>query len=146
MRQYSADGIKVSWFGVDISSGLAQGTFIQIARTSPSWTIKSNGVGGIVRMYNPDRSGTADLQIDAESSVHQSLITLANSDDITRSIVGPMVVRDLSTQEVVLLNRAFILSIPVLTKGTQSSVFSWSFGFETEIVQSFDFNANAVGT
>ena len=120
MRQYSADGIKVSWFGVDISSGLAQGTFIQITRNAPSWTVKP--------------------------SVHQSLITLANSDDITRSIVGPMVVRDLSTQEVALLNRAFILSIPVLTKGTQSSVFSWSFGFETEIVQSFDFNANTVGT
>lgn len=146
MRQYSADGINVSWFGVDISSGLAQGTFIQITRSVPSWTMKANGVGGIVRMYNPDRSGTADLQIDGESSVHQSLITLANADDVSRSIVGPMVVRDRSTQEVVILNRAFILSIPTLTKGTQSSVFSWSFGFETELVQSFDFNANAVGT
>lgn len=144
MRQYSADGVKVSFFGADLSEGLASGTFIQIARNAPTWTQKPNGVGGIVRLFNRDLSGAASLQIDAESKTHQVLVTLANTDRLVRSIVGPLLITDKSTKEVTLCNKAYISTIPNIQKGTQAAVLSWVFNFEAVINQSFGFNANAV--
>ena len=144
MRQYSADRVKVSFFGADLSEGLASGTFIRIARNSSTWTQKSNGVGGVVHLFNRDLSGEASLQIDAESKVHQILVTLANTDRLVRSIVGPLLITDKNTKEVTLCNKARISTIPNIQKGTQAAVLSWVFIFEAVVNQSFGFNANAV--
>lgn len=144
MRQYSADGVKVSFFGADLSEGLAVGTFIQVARNAPTWSQKPNGLGGVVRLYNPDLSGSVSLQIDAESKTHQVLVTLANTDRVARAIVGPLLVTDKSTKEVAFFNKAYISTIPNLQKGTQSAVLSWIFNFEAVIHQSFGFDANVV--
>ena len=62
MRQYSADQIEVTWailnaIPLDMKEGLARGTFIQPTRNASTWTQKDNGVGGILRMFNPSRSG-----------------------------------------------------------------------------------------
>lgn len=136
--------MKVSWFGADLSEGLASGTFIQIARNAPTWSQKPDGLGGTVRLYNPDLSGSASLQIDAESRTHQILVTLANTDRVARAVVGPMLIRDTNTLEVTLLTRAYISTIPNIQKGTQAAVLSWLFNFETVQNQSFAFDANAI--
>lgn len=145
MRQYSADQVKVSWFGIDLGEGLASGTFLQITRNAPTWTQKSNGVGGVVRLFNPDLSGSASLQIDAESKTHQALVTVATADRLSRSIIGPMVITDTSTREVVLCNNSYISTVPNIQKGTQSTVLSWVFNFEAVVNQSFGFDQNVVG-
>lgn len=145
MRQYSADQIKVSWFGIDLGEGLAFGTFLQITRNAPTWTQKPNGVGGVVRMFNPDLSGSASLQIDAESKTNQALTTVATGDRLSRSIIGPLVITDKSTREVVVCNNAYISTVPNIQKGTQSTVLSWVFNFETVINQAFGFDRNVVG-
>jgi hypothetical protein len=144
VRQYSADNVKVSWFGADLSEGLAAGTFLQVARNAPTWTQKPNGLGGVVRLYNPDLSGTVSLQIDAESKTHQVLVTLANTDRIARAIVGPLLVTDKTTAEVTLFNKAHISTIPNIQKGTQAAVLSWVFNFEAVINQSFALDRNVV--
>ncbi len=144
MRLYSVDGLKVAFFGADLTDGLAVGTFLSVTRNAPTWTQKVNGIGGVVRMYNPDRSGFVSLQVDAESKEHQLLVTLANADAVSRSIVGPFLVRDTSTREVSYFNKTYISTIPPLEKGTTSTVFTWVFNFETAVRQSFDFNANVV--
>lgn len=145
MRQYSADGVKVSWFGINLDEGLAAGTFLQITRNAPTWTQKPNGLGGVVRLYNPDLSGSVSLQIDAESRTHQSLVTVALADRVSRSIVGPIVIRDQATREATVCNKAYISTVPNLQKGTQSTVLSWIFNFEAVITQSFGFDDNVVG-
>lgn len=96
-------------------------------------------------MFNPDLSGFASLQIDAESKTNQSLVTVATADRLSRSIVGPMLITDKSTREVVLCNGAYISSVPNIQKGTQSTVLSWIFNFEAVINQSFGFDRNVVG-
>lgn len=144
MRQYSSDQVELSFFGADLTEGLAQGSFVQVKKKSRRWTPKINGVGGIVRMHNPDRSGSVTVQVDAESQTHQVLVTLANADALARAIVGPLLLRDLSTQEVVFFNKAFLEDIPDLQKSSTSTVFPWVFQFEAVIQQSFQFNANEV--
>lgn len=145
MRQYSADQVAITWFGVDLGEGLARGTFLQVSRNAETWTQKPNGMGGVVRMYNPDLSGSAALTLDAESYTHQALVTVATADRITRAAVGPMVVTDLSTREVIVLSNAYIATVPNIQKGTQPTALTWRFNFEAVISQSFGFNNNRVG-
>lgn len=146
MRQYSADQVEVSFFGASLTEGLASGTFIQVTRNAPTWTQKPDGMGRVVRLYNPDRSGTCSIQIDAESRTHQALVTLANADALSRSIIGPLVITDKTTREVTLLNNAQIESVPDLQKGTQATVLSWIFLFEAVLSQPFGFDRNVVGS
>lgn len=146
MRQYSADRVKVSFFGLDLTPGLASGTFIQATRNADAWSQKPNGVGGVVHMFNPDKSGELSLQIDGESRTHQELITFHNADLISRSLAGPLLVRDTSTKEIAFFNKARIKTLPNLQKGTQSTIYSWIFIFELEVRQSFGFENNAIGS
>ncbi len=161
MRQYAADQVRVSWTtiatpatapagrvspGLDLTPGLAQGTFIQERRNVDTWNQKPNGVGGVVHLFNPNKSGELTLLIDGSSRTHQELITLHNADLITRSIVGPLVVRDLNTREVNFFNKARIKTMAPLSKGTTATVYSWIFLYELAVRQSFGFDNNLVGS
>lgn len=150
MRQYSADLIEVTWAvvglaPVDLKEGLAAGTFIQPTRNAPTWTQRPNGVGGILRLYNPDRSGFLTLLIDMESRTHQELVTIANIDVVTRSLTGPIIVRDGNTKELATYAKAYIATLPDIPKGVSSGVIAWRFNFETFVQQPFGFDENVVG-
>ena len=150
MRQYSADLIECTWAPlglpvVDFKDGFAQGTFIQPTRNAPTWTQRPNGVGGIVRLFNPDRSGFITMLIDMESKLQQELVTLGNADVLTRSLTGPIVIRDGNTKELAFYNKAYIATIPDIPKGISSGIVPWRFNFETFLQQPFGFNENVVG-
>lgn len=142
MRQYSADTVDLNWAGIDLSEGLAEGTFLQIKRNALDFRLVPDGMGGIVRVPLVDKSGTASLQIDAESRTHQVLVTLSNTDLLTRSVVFPMFVKDRANGEIVVLSKTSIIVKPDFQKGTQMTVYSWEFAFEAEVRQSFNFDGN----
>jgi hypothetical protein len=135
---------------LDLTNGLAAGTFIQPARNAPTWTQKPDGMGHVVRMYNRDHSGSLTLLIDMESREHQELVTIANVDLISRAIIGPMVIKDDNTKEVAFYDRAYIATIPDIPKGLTSGVIPWVFNYQRSIQQPGvtkdpTFNANVVG-
>ena len=147
MRQYSVDSIYVGWlFSGDLTNGLAAGTFIQPRQNRPRWTQKPDGMGGTVRMFNPDTSGSLVLLMDGESREHQLLLTLANTDRITQALVAPIIIRDWNTKEVSFYNKAYIATIPDVPKGVSSAVIPWVFNYESVVHQPFGFNENIVGT
>ena len=146
MRQYSIDQVEVSWFGLSFKEGLAAGTSITAARNAPSFTQKVNGaVPRVVRVYNPDRSGTITIVVDQESLLHQQLRELANIDVIARNVVGPMTVRDNSNDETLVYQNAYITTEPNETRGTDSATVEWVFGFENFVKTPALGNANVVG-
>lgn len=150
MRQHSPDLIEITWAllglaPIDFKPGLAEGAHIIPKRNAPNWTQLPDGVGGILRMRNPDRSGTLTINIDQESRTHQELITASNADDITLSITGPIVERDGNTRKVTTWTKAYIIVIPDVPRGTTSGIAAWVFNFESVFEQPFDFNANLVG-
>lgn len=146
MRQYAADRVKVGWtFSGDLTPGLAAGTFVQEERNAPTWNTKPDGFGGLIRMFNKDRSGQVTLLIDQESREHQVLRTLANTDRLTRALVGPLVVTDLNMKELAFYNQAFILTDPNLLKAVGPSTVAWVFAFSSIAYQAFGANNNVVG-
>lgn len=130
MRQYSIDHVEVSWFGLDLKPGLATGTSITEARTAPGWSNKPTGQGKVVRVYNPDRSGTLSVVVDQESQTHQDLRALALTDRQSRNVVGPLVVHDTTSGEFFYYKNSYISAEPDETRGTESATFTWVFNFE----------------
>lgn len=145
MREYAVDNVKVSFFGLDLSPGLAEGTSIQEGPVPQAFRIKPNGMGGIVYTAHPDRSGTMSVQIVSSSKVHSQLLALYNADLLLKSVVGVLLITDKTNGEVAVYSKSRILGRPSLQKGTQLTIYSWIFGFERSLVQSFDPNRNVVG-
>ena len=133
MRQYSIDKVELTWALLDFKEGMAQGTTITEARTATSWTVKPTGQGPVVRVYNPDRSGTTTVLVDQESKLHQQLLLIAGLDRQLRNQVFPMVMNDTSSGQVTTYVNAFIMSDPDETRGTESATFSWVFGWENVV-------------
>lgn len=145
MRQYSSDLVELSWSGLDLAEGLATGTFVQEAINTPKFNQKPTGRGKIVRIYNPDKSGTVTITVDQESQVHQQLKALSAEDDLSRNIVAPMVMFDGSTKEAITYTNAYISVDPDESRGTESATFAWVFNFERRQAIPNPTNQNAVG-
>lgn len=131
MRQYSIDKVEITWADLDFKEGLAQGTSVVEARTAPTYTVKPTGTGKVVRVYNPDRSGTVSITVDQESQLHKDLRLIAIADVLNRDQVFPMLITDGSTGETFLYSNAFIQTEPDETRGTESATFTWVFMFES---------------
>lgn len=130
---------------IDLTPGLALGTFVIPRRNAPDWIDKPDGMGGSVRMYTRNRTGSVTILLDAVSREHQLLVTMANLDIILRSLVGPIVVMDYNMNVVTYYNGAYISAAPDVPKGSATAIIPWRFNFENFAEQSFGFNANVVG-
>jgi len=147
MRNYAASDVMIAWFGLlRLEDGLAQGTFVQESRANPQWIQKPDGMGEVVQMYHPNTHGFLTLNFDRETRQHLQLITLANADIATRSIVGPMFITDKNTNAVQLYNKARISVKPNYLAGSGPSVVPWVFIFSQSIGQVFGANDNVVGS
>lgn len=144
-RQYAIDRVQLNWLGLDLMEGIAQGTSIQETRNAPKWSSKPTGMGGVVRVYNPDKSGTVTITVDQESKVHQQLRLFSNLDDVSRANVGPMMMKDNSTGETIVFVNAWIMTDPDESRGTESATFPWVFGFEKVVKKSAANDLNVVG-
>lgn len=145
MRQYSSDKVAIDWFQIDFGEGLATGTFVQEARSNPSWSLKMGARGRGSRVYNSDRSGQLTLLIDQESALHQTLKAIEKADRISRDKVAPLTINDESSGERIIYKNAFIMSEPDESRGTESAVFSWVFIYEDKDTQPPALGANVVG-
>ena len=119
----------VSWSGVPMREGLAEGSFVVIRRTRPTWTQRQNGTGGTIRLFNPDRSGEVDFLINNESRTHSLLLALATTDRFTRAIQGPIVMVDLNSGELFTFTNAYITTEPDEQRATTSVEVTWTFAF-----------------
>lgn len=148
MRQYSIDNVNLSWLGLDFKEGLAAGASITEARNASAWSIKPTGQGRAVRVYNPDRTGTVSVVVDQESQLHQDLLTIAAADrnPATRDQVGTMLLTDNTSGESVEFRNAFIMTEPDLSRGTESTTFTWVFGFEDRYQEPVNPVTNLVGS
>jgi hypothetical protein len=131
MRQYASDKVVVSWTGLDLTPGLAEGSFVVIRRNVPTWTQRDNGVGGTIRLFNPSRSGEVDLLLDTESKTHQQLLILASVDRLTKAIQAPLIVFDGNTRETFVFTNAYLMTEPDEQRATTSVEVTWTFAFTT---------------
>lgn len=145
-RQWSVDGVELSWALLDLKEGIAKGSFLKEDRTGKTWTVKETGMGKIVRIFNPGRSGTLTLTVAAESKLHQQLHAIALLDRQARNQVFPLTKTDNSTGEVRVYSNAFILTDVADSISTEGGTFEWEFGFESTTTAPGTGEENLVGS
>jgi hypothetical protein len=145
-RQYGIDRVDFSWNGLDFKEGMAAGSTITETQAAPRTTKKPTGQGKIVRVFDPNRSGTLAVLVDQESKLHQQLLAIAEEDRVNRNQVANGVMSDTSSGYVVNYKNMYIQTEPDEVRATTSSVFTWLFDYEVKEAQPIAEPTNAVGS
>lgn len=134
MPSYDVRDIKVTWLVYKLTDGLAAGEFLTPAPSNDTWRLVPDGMGGAVRVYHPGTSGTLTLQVETVSDIQRNLHIAHAVDKLTRSQIGPLVVKNTLTKEKEVFNGAFIMAPPERSWGTSSAVSTWTFGYSTRLI------------
>jgi hypothetical protein len=142
---YSIDREILTWFGLDLHEGLAEGdSSIKDALDSGAgWTQKPNGVGGVVQQYNPKTSGKLTLKISREHSLHTTLKALHTADRLTRALAGPLIWQR-SSGETIIYDVARIERDPDEAGGTTTGDAEWVWIFGARFANAGDIIANII--
>lgn len=127
---YSIDKVTVTWLGIDITEGLAEGTSIQEAKANARWTMVMGAKGRGTRSKNPNRNGSLTFTIDQASKTHNILTTIAKADDLSEDKVGDLVIRDRSSGREIVYQNAFLEDVPDEAFGQTASTFAWVFLYQ----------------
>ncbi len=96
-------------------------------------------------MFGANFTGRIVLTFDRESREHTILMALANLDQATKSVVGPLFIRDTNQGLNQIYNAARLEGIPNYQAGMGPSVAPWAFLYERSVGQQFGGNNNLVG-
>ena len=132
MRQYSIDQVELSWLNLDFKDGLSAGTSISEALNAGGFGVTATANGKATRTYDPNRTGTVTVTVDQTSTIHRQLTAVWNQDKVpaTRDKVGPMLMNDASSGDVVTWKNAHIANRMPVQRGTEVTQFAWVFNFE----------------
>lgn len=145
--QHDVSLITLTWNGIDIAKGVADGTELQEAKDRARWGTRLRGRGGVIRYRLPGSSGTLTITVDRESAVHRALLAALQLDIETGNVVGPFVVNDPNTGQKVVYEDAFIENDPDDVIATEGSTLDWVFHYNRKTPSPVtDLNANVVPT
>ncbi len=145
MRQHDITNQSLAWFSLDFEEGHAAGTMLQESRTGPRWTYRPGGNGKLYRSFQPDDSGTIAITVVQESKLHMALLAYAETDRLTKALVGPMVLVDNQSGLGIVWSNAFLMTVADEARGTDGTEFTWTWVFESRAtVVPTDQNQNVV--
>jgi hypothetical protein len=128
-RQYGPDFVELDWGGIDIKRGIAKGTFFQEQIEGGGYTIKQDGIGGGIYIFDPSRTGEIQIQVDQESATHRQLRARYETDRITHNQTYALVMHDASSADVHTYSNARIMRDPDESRGHEGAVVTYRFGF-----------------
>lgn len=73
LRQYDPKKVDFTWDNINVSEGIAPGTFITITRTTPRHSLNVGGDGNGTIVVAPDRSGVVTIVLRSGSAVNGEL-------------------------------------------------------------------------
>lgn len=96
LKEYDPKNVIITWDGVTLNEGIAEGTFVAIARTTRTWTHNTGGDGGTTRVKGNDRTGTATLTLRMGSATNEALASRAQDEELDPPVshVAPLLIKD----------------------------------------------------
>jgi hypothetical protein len=126
VRTYDPKQVLVLVGGVPMS-GFADGTFVEVERTSDTFTKVSGADGIISRAKTNDRSGTIKLTL-AQTSPSNDVITgFAVADELANAGVIPVLVKDNSGRSTFVSAFAWVKKPSTAPHGKEITNREWSF-------------------
>lgn len=133
LRQYNPTKVVGSWatptnLGViDILDGAIDGEFLGETSDNPRWTREHDRHGNATRVRNNNRGGSFAVTISASSPTNTRLSLAVEEDDISESVVGPLVLKDLNGNTVIEADGAFIADMATVSFGAERGSRVWIF-------------------
>jgi hypothetical protein len=111
VRTYAADEVRIIVGGIPIS-GLADGTFVTIARDEQAFNKVTGADGSTSRAKTANRAGSITLTLQQTSPSNDYLTTLMIADEQGGNGVVPMLVKDESGNTVASTAAAWVQQAP----------------------------------
>ena len=108
---YASDEVRIIVGGVPIS-GLADGTFVSVARDEQAFTKVTGADGTTSRAKSANRSGSITLTLSQTSPSNDVLSALAVADEETGAGVVPVLIKDGSGRSVHATDAAWVQKMP----------------------------------
>lgn len=93
VKTYDAAAISLIFKGALIT-GIAEGTFVEVARAADSWFNHVGGDGEVTRGRNNNRTGTVKFTLTQSSPSNNVLSAFCLADENTGAGVGSLLVKD----------------------------------------------------
>lgn len=128
MKTYDPKRYVISFAGVDLNKGLADGTFLRISPMTARFTSKSGVDGEVTRTRRHDKRRTGEFTTMQTSDVNARLsaIFAADTDAPNGEGVGALLVKDL-VGTTVFEATAYIAQDPDLELGPEATTRTWRF-------------------
>lgn len=123
---YRSIDVTVSFNGIPLS-GFDEGEFILAERNEQAYTLKVGSGGEAARAASGNKSGTITVTLMATSKTNAALTAIAVLDEQTGDGVGMFSMVDLSGQDVVKADEAWIQKRPAAGKSNEVGSRVWVF-------------------
>ncbi len=129
LKQYDPKEVVMQWDGVDLNAGIAEGTFVTIARNTRTFTQNTGGDGGSTRVRMHDRSGVITLTYRAGSATNDALSARAQDEELEPPVnhVAPFLIKDFSGRTLHDGKQAWLDGPANDEKATEEGNIEWSF-------------------
>ncbi len=125
---YDPKTVNINFGNKSIKSGIADGTFVSVTRTSRTRSVRIGSDGGATIQVNPDRSATVQLTYLAGSRTNDLLEEMRQDEDGFPGVykVGTLSITYLDDGTAVFDENAFIDGPPDITYETGESTRTWT--------------------
>jgi hypothetical protein len=135
-HNYDPAKVTLSWGPLTgVITGFAEGTFIKVARKEDGWKSKGGADGETTRIQNRNRQGRVTITLKQGSQSNAILSALAQADENSGAVVGPITVTDMSgatPQTAAAAVNAWIVKIPEASfAGQDEETRVWEFDTDT---------------
>lgn len=124
MSTYSPKDVVVTFHGLPLS-GYADGSFVEVARKSDSFSLVMGADGEAARTASADDSGTITVTLLQTSGSNDFLSSELALDELTKMATGPVIVQDLFGTTVCSSDGAFLAKPADVSMGKEVGERKW---------------------
>lgn len=134
VKTYNPADVAIIFAGVPVE-GIADGTFVTVARNNQSYNMNIGSDGEGVRAKSNDKGGTVTLTLMQSSVSNDALSALSILDEASGDGVGPLLIKDNSGRTLCSAETAWIQKPADVEFAREATTREWV--FETDLLDMF---------
>lgn len=127
MPQYNPKEVSISWNGISLNEGIAEGSFINAERTNPDWTDSEGSDGEYTRIATGSEKGVVTLTLTQSSKTNALLDAILQADKFTANAVGGISIKDNQGNSKVTATTAYLEGPPPFERSNGITTNAWRF-------------------
>ena len=130
VRTYDPKEVIITIGGVPMS-GFSDGTFLEVSRSEPTWTMVTGADGYVTRGKTNNFSGLVTLTLKQSSPSNDVLSGFIQLDELTNSGIVPILIKDLSGNSTYFSAQGWVMQYANSTFGKDINDREWTIQLAT---------------